>query len=317
MPLSTAAARARDATTRRALGALATLAAPTKLAALALALAAACRSADPQPPPRAENPPAVGFDLAGSDARALQLADACMRALGGRRAWDETRYIAWRSFGARLHVWDKASGDLRIEAVDRTSGAPMLTLMNVHTRAGRAWRGGRELAGSELASALAAGHASFANDSDWMFLPYKLKDAGVTLRYEGRRPFGAYGACEVLSLRRDAETHREAEGHADAEGVKDIAGNGEAAELASQHRFEIALDPSTRLVRAWASYARASDERPLFTSPWGDWRRYGRILLSADRGPGRVLSDIGVYERLPEAVFRDPAPIALAPHAAR
>jgi hypothetical protein len=263
------------------------------VAALALTFAAACRSAGPPPPPRAENPPAIGFDLAGSDARALQLADACMRALGGRRAWDETRFIAWRSFGARLHVWDKASGDLRIEAVDRTSGAPTLTLMNLRTRTGRAWRGGRELTGSELASALEAGYASWSNDSDWMFMPYKLKEAGVTLRYEGFRPFGEYGDCEVLSLRSRAN------------------------ELGAEQRYEIALDPRTQLVRAWAFYAKPADEQPLFTSPWADWRRYGRILLSADRGPGRVLSDIGVYERLPEAVFRDPAPIALAPHAAR
>lgn len=285
MPHSIAAAR--DATRRRRLRAL------TACAALSVLLVSACGAAGPKAPLPPENPPAAEFDLAGSDARALELADACMRALGGRRAWDETRYLAWRSFGARLHVWDKHSGDLRIEAIDRTSGEATLTLMNVTTRAGRAWRGGRELAQAELASALEAGHASFAYDSDWMFLPYKLKDAGVTLRYEGLRPFGQHGECDVLSWRL------------------------RTGESGAEQRYELALDPRTRLVRAWAFYARPTDEQPLFVTPWSDWRRYGRILLSADRGPGRTFSDIGVYERLPESVFTDPAPIALAPYAAR
>src|SRR2546421_138000 len=57
-----------------------------------------------------ENPPAPGFDRAGSDPRAVAIADRTMRAMGGRRAWDQTRYISWRFFGKRLHVWDKWTG---------------------------------------------------------------------------------------------------------------------------------------------------------------------------------------------------------------
>ncbi|HHL71578.1 MAG TPA: hypothetical protein ENJ29_03615, partial [Bacteroidetes bacterium] len=50
--------------------------------------------------PRDEaNPPAPGFNLADSDARAIAIADEVMQALGGRRAWDKTRYITWRFFG--------------------------------------------------------------------------------------------------------------------------------------------------------------------------------------------------------------------------
>ena len=69
----------------------------------------------PQDAGAEENPPAEGFDLAGSDAEAIRIADRVMLAMGGREAWDSTRHLRWKFFGRRLHVWDKHTGDLRIE----------------------------------------------------------------------------------------------------------------------------------------------------------------------------------------------------------
>ena len=57
-----------------------------------------------------ENPAADGFNAAGSDARAIALADRAMSMMGGREAWDNTRYITWRFFGARTHVWGQVDG---------------------------------------------------------------------------------------------------------------------------------------------------------------------------------------------------------------
>ena len=66
------------------------------------------------------NPPAEGFNLEGSDAEAMIIADEVMAAMGGRKAWDETRHIAWNFFGARELVWDKWTGDVRIDIRNRT-----------------------------------------------------------------------------------------------------------------------------------------------------------------------------------------------------
>src|SRR5574341_2122412 len=62
------------------------------------------------------NPPAPGFNLAGSDAKAIAIADEVMDKLGGRENWDKTRYVTWRFFGRRLHVWDKWTGNARVES---------------------------------------------------------------------------------------------------------------------------------------------------------------------------------------------------------
>ena len=48
----------------------------------------------------AQNPPAKGFNAAGSDAKAVAIADQVMEAMGGRKAWDATRYITWNFLGA-------------------------------------------------------------------------------------------------------------------------------------------------------------------------------------------------------------------------
>lgn len=61
------------------------------------------------------NPPAQGFNAAASDARAINIADSVMLAMGGRRAWDNTRLLQWEFFGRRTLLWDKSTGDVRIE----------------------------------------------------------------------------------------------------------------------------------------------------------------------------------------------------------
>ena len=53
---------------------------------------------DPDNSDREVNAPAPGFDLADSDPAAVELADSIMVAMGGRKNWDQTRYISWNFF---------------------------------------------------------------------------------------------------------------------------------------------------------------------------------------------------------------------------
>ena len=62
-----------------------------------------------------ENPAAPGFNAEGSDQKAITIEDSVMETMGGRQAWDNTRYLTWRFFGRRRHVWDKYTGDIRVE----------------------------------------------------------------------------------------------------------------------------------------------------------------------------------------------------------
>jgi len=249
------------------------------LFASTLALAAAASAASQR-----DNPPLPGFDLAGSDAKAVQIADEVMKALGGRQAWDQTRYLTWNFFGRRTHVWDKHSGDLRYENEDT------ITLMNLNTRKGRVWKGGEEIEDpAALDKALYDAESAWINDSYWVFMPYKLKDSGVTLKYLGKGKTEAGDAADVLEL------------------------TFEAVGRTPQNKYHVFADEGTRLVTQWNYYPDASDPEPAFKIPWLDWERHGRILLSANRGE-RKHQDVAVLDSVPDSLFQNPAAVDLRPY---
>jgi hypothetical protein len=230
---------------------------------------------------QAQNPPATGFDEAGSDPRAVEIADQVMAAMGGRPAWDATRYLTWNFFGLRTHVWDKWTGDLRFQQGDQ------VVLMNVNTKDGRVFRGGQELtAAEERAKALDGGYKAWINDSYWLLMPYKLKDSGVTLRYKGEGTLADGRAADVLQLT--------------FEGVG----------VTPENKYDVYVSRDQHLVEQWSYYAKADDAEPRFTTPWGKWERQGQVLLSGDRGE-RQLTAIRVFDELPRSVFESPDPPAL------
>ena len=227
-----------------------------------------------------ENPPMEGFDMKNSDPKAMEIADQVMRALGGRENWDNTHYITWNFFGRRRHVWDKWSGDLRFEAKD------LLVLMNINTMEGLAWENGKEVTDPDsLAKKLQYTKSAWINDSYWMFMPYKLKDSGVTLKYRGEETLEDGRKCDVLQLT-----------------FKDVGDT-------PQNKYDVWVDRENHLVVQWSYFENASNAEPNFTLPWQDWKRYGNILLSDDRGRSAKMEDVAVFDELPASVFNSPEPV--------
>jgi hypothetical protein len=209
----------------------------------------------------AANPAAPGFNAEASDPDAIAVADELMQALGGRDAWDATRYVRWTFFGRRTHTWDRHTGDARIEGTEKQSGEPFVICMNVNSKQGRVWIGGEEVTDFEkLKQMLRVGYQAWVNDSYWLFMPFKLKDSGVTLKYLGERGMASGESADVLELTFD-----------------DVG-------VTPQNKYHVFVDKDSRLVRQWSFFANASDEEPAITTPWDDWRRYGEIMLSGDRG---------------------------------
>lgn len=226
-----------------------------------------------------DNPPAEGFNAAGSDAKAIAIADEVMQKMGGRKNWDNTRYLTWKFFGRRFHVWDKQTGNIRVEDGNR------IVLMNINTKKGRVWEEGQEITQPDsLAKRLDGGYRAWINDSYWLVMPYKLKDSGVTLKYVGERAMQNGANSDVLQLT--------------FEGVG----------VTPQNKYEVFVNKETKLVEQWAYFANASDEEPRFTGPWQEWEPHGKILLSAKRGE-RGHTDVAVFDELPASVFESPEPV--------
>ena len=223
-------------------------------------------------------PAAQGFDTAGSSPQAIALAEETMQAMGGYSAWSQTRFITWRFFGRRLHVWDKWTGDIRFEQDDLT------ILMNIHTRRGSAFRDGNPLTDSELQTALDQGYRAWINDSYWLVMPYKLKDSGVTLLYSGKDKSEDGRDADVLELR-----------------FTDVG-------VTPNNKYRVWIDRESRLVSQWAFYADAEDAEPRFIGAWQNWQRHGSIMLSDNRGQ-RSHTDVAVLSELPASVLSDPSPL--------
>lgn len=240
-----------------------------------------------QPRAGEANPAAPGFNAAASDPRAMALADSVMAAMGGRQAWDETRYLVWRFFGRRLHFWDKHTGDIRVEWGDPAKGENTVVLTNLHHKLGRAWVAGEEVIDdTKVAELLGRAHQAWINDSYWLVMPYKLKDSGVTLAYKGETDMADGRPAEVITL-----TFSE-------------------VGATPQNKYDVFVARDSGLIEQWSFYGNFADATPRFTGAWHNWKTYGRIKLSDNRGD-RTHTDVGVYDVLPRSVFTSPDPVDL------
>jgi len=221
------------------------------------------------------NPPGKNFNATGSDPVAILLADQVMTAMGGREAWDNVRYLSWNFFGARKLLWDKKTGDVRIDFLRQD----MKILMNVRSMEGRVWKEGQELTQADsISKYLDRGKGIWINDSYWLVMPFKLKDSGVTLKYSREDTTLLGQPSEVLSM-----TFQE-------------VGN------TPDNKYEVWIDRKSKLVTQWAYFRSFEDSVPAFTRPWGNYREMGGIKLSDDRGE-RDLTEVMVLENISENAF--------------
>lgn len=222
-----------------------------------------------------DNPPAEGFKAEDSSPIAVIIADKVMNAMGGRKAWDNTRYVTWNFFGARKLLWDKHSGNVRVDNLrdDR------IVIVNINDMTGKVFKNGMEQASPDsLTQYLDWGKRVWINDSYWLFMPFKLKDSGVTLSYLEESQTLAGEPAEKLKLT--------------FEGVG----------VTPQNAYDVWVSTESNLVRQWAYYPNAADSVPSWMIPWDDYQKYGEIMLSGDRGD-RDITDIQVLEAVPDGIF--------------
>lgn len=229
-----------------------------------------------------ENPAMPGFNTTGSDAKAVAIADSVMKAMGGRDNWDDTRYIAWNFFGARDLVWDKASGNVRVESPRDST----IYLVNIKDGTGMVAKDTALIEEDSLASALVQrGISIWRNDAYWLVMPFKLKDNGVTLKYVREESSFAGDKMAVLSLTFD--------------NVGDTPDN----------KYEVYVDLSDYLIYKWSYFKNAKQDTASATWPFDNYQQYGNILLSGDRSDGKGPKNVKVFDKLPKEVFSSFEPV--------
>ena len=225
-----------------------------------------------------QNPPAEGFDLQNSDPAAIELADSIMHVLGGRENWDKTRFISWNFWGGRNLVWDKYEGRVRIESLKDS----IIYLTNVNTDEGRVQIKGVELTEPDsLKKMLKKAKSIWINDSYWLVMPFKLKDSGVTLKYQGEDTVKGSQRYNILQL-----TFKQ---------VGDTPDN----------KYTLYVDVKDKLIKHWSFYSNASNDSANWTRPFDNYQKYGAVLISADRSDNGGPKNVKVDETLEDKIFTE------------
>jgi hypothetical protein len=201
-----------------------------------------------------------------------QIVTQIEEAMGGRAAYAQTRYLEWTFFGRRQLLWDKWTGNVRIEFTDKKD----VLIVNVNDGSGKVWLGGVAQSNPDtLSKYLGQAKSIWINDSYWLVMPWKLRDPGLNLRL----------------LSPDSVTGRQR-----------LELTFQAVGDTPDNKYIILVDPETGLVDEWQFFTHYEDELPRFTTPWANYQQYGAIRLSGDRGRAQ-LSDIATPAEVPATAF--------------
>jgi len=222
------------------------------------------------------------------DPKAEAIAARVQEALGGKKAWDETRYLKWTFAGRRSHTWDKWTGRHRLEGKNK-DGAPYVILDNLNTKTGEAWVNGKKVEGDEAKKMVENAYGAWVNDSYWLLAPYKIQDPGVNLSSAGEETI-------------DGKTYDK------------LALSFGKVGLTPGDRYWMYVNRDTGLVDRWA-YRLQDQPADAAPTPWSweGWQTYGKIRLAPTRiqvgaTPERKLElgDLQVPDTLPDTVFTQP-----------
>lgn len=216
-------------------------------------------------------------DTGTKDPKAVAIANKVMDAMGGQQKWDDLKYVSWTFFGARHLLWDKHNNRVRIKNTTDST----LYLVDLDTGEGKKLSPGKLTLSSIDQLAIDKGKSIWINDMYWLFMPFKLQDPGVNLKYlrEGKTLTGI--KCDVLEL-----TFNE---------VGDTPDN----------KYEVYVDQSDNLVKQWSFFNRSHVKEPSAVWPWDNYKSYNGLLLSADRSDKKGPSNVKVYDTMDEKAFTD------------
>ncbi|MFT5800422.1 MAG: hypothetical protein ACI956_000225, partial [Nonlabens sp.] len=202
------------------------------------------------------------------DAKASELADATLLAMGGQQKYDDLHYVSWTFFGSRQLTWDKRDSRVRINSPKDTT----IYLLDMKTMKGKISKSGKEVTDPDaLSEGLKRAKSIWINDSYWLVMPFKLKDPGVNLKYLRTDTTKTGAMAEVVELT--------------FEGVGNTPNN----------KYNVFIDKKDNLVKQWAFYADKNQEAPSRVWPWDNYKDYNGLLLSGERSDDGGPSEIKVY----------------------
>jgi hypothetical protein len=257
------------------------------VAMLAVSAAFGCRS-------QSSKQESDGF----ADPRALEIAQKVVDALGGAESFNAVHYLSFHFVVERdsrrasdwRHDWDRFTGDYRLEGKN-AKGEDLLVIFNVNSKRGEGFSSGRMVEGEELAALLDFAYGRFINDTYWLLMPYKLRDPGVMLAFDGEETIDNH-TSRIIKLTFVP-----------------------SAGLTPQNIYRVFVDQATSRIHRWEYFSEEGQEaRP---AEWLGWRRFDGVTLATERrmensNTRLLFENIVVSKEVPPGLFSVPKGIAMA-----
>ncbi|MGQ0814353.1 MAG: hypothetical protein ACT4O1_07785 [Gemmatimonadota bacterium] len=251
---------------------------------LLLILTACSRSVAPDQLNSADNPTQSQMDSA-----AARIHSNMLLAMGGEEAWQKARYFEFDFVPVRQgqerarwrHRWDRWRGDYRLSGV--RNGDTIVAIFNLNDpKAGRVTVNGAQVTAATRDTLLTFAYARHINDSYWLIMPYKWRDAGVIVTYQGRQVDDTGKTWDVVKLT-----------------FADVG-------LTPQNQYLALVNPQTALMERWYHFEREGARSSMFD--WTGWQRFGPIMLATEKpaldGNSMIRFDnVRVLTSVPAAVF--------------
>ncbi len=134
------------------------------------------------------------FDAAGSDPKAVAIAEQVRAAAGGDAAWAAAKEIQWsqaivqdgKLVELTRHSYDRWNGRHNYKGVE-PDGTIKEAMYDVYERTGVGRAGGQQLMRDDANALKEEATRKLWSDSYFLFLAFKLRDPGVKVAYKGER----------------------------------------------------------------------------------------------------------------------------------
>ena len=224
--------------------------------------------------------------LTAPDEQATRVADEMVEAMGGHENWEQARFIRFTNVRGNRKprfTWDRWLGRLRIESRNE-AGIPYVILMNLKTRQGKVYVEGLALRGKELSDYLNRGARMWKGATYWFLMPFKWRDPGVNLSYDGEEKIDGVVYDKV---------------HLTFDDVERSPGD----------EYWAYVNRDTHLMERWKFKLESGFEGDY---RWTRWHRYGGIRVATERigNDERIrFEDIFVGASMPDELFTSPEPV--------
>lgn len=216
-------------------------------------------------------------DNGTKDPKAVAIANKVMDAMGGQQKWDDLKYVSWTFFGARHLLWDKQNSRVRIKNTTDST----LYLVDLETGEGQKITPSKTILHTEDPLAVDKAKSIWINDMYWLFMPFKLMDPGVNLKYLRQDTTNSGVMSDVLEL-----TFNE-------------------VGVTPENKYEVYVDQSDNLIKQWSFFNRWDKKEPSAIWPWDNYKSYNGLMLSAERSDKKGPSNVKLYETVDEKAFTE------------